>query len=766
MSKIYLTRNTRVTTSTCRCQYFKIIRQVSKTNLRRKELNLRCLSRYEEQFTLYLKSMWIRPLTLFVVFNLGLHLGFGQVKAPLENEFFLQNLKTEYFSGAQSNSIGALAIVNTHFNEAAFQNLGVQMGSRVGDIVTLRFPVEDYHDLMKMEGIDVLQIAGRILPDLSRVIPDVRADSVYQGYNLDTGYTGKNVIIGVTDWGFDYSHPMFYDTALEHTRILAAWDQFKTSGPRPDSFDYGTEYNGEVELLAAQSDTSGVYGYATHGTHVAGIAGGGGAGTIHRGVAYEANFLFVSFLIDEAAVLDAFAWMKQKADEHQKRLVVNMSWGLYHMGTLDGNSILSRAIDLYSDQGVVFVTSGGNNGGEKFHIKHEFSADTILTRVNFFSYSAHPKTWGQSISIWGEEDVDFGAQALILDSDNQVVEMTPFYSTATHTGMVDTTLIVGVDSVFIRLSVERSHPLNGRPHMRLRIKNEQTGLKIGLRSTAEKGIVHYWNLVELTNDVGNWGMPFSALLSGWVEGNDAYGIGEPACTKSAISVAAHASEYKLSNGNLVFGGLADFSSRGPTLDERLKPDISAPGVGVASSISSYTNNSFTLLENVDFKGRPYPFARFSGTSMSSPATAGVIALILEANSSLTSEGVKNILIKTARTDDNTGIIPSTGSHSWGWGKVNASSAVNLAEQTRPRIPWEPYFPEMMIYPNPAQNWIKLYGYSTNPFEVEICDMAANLVLKGIIGGYNEVDISSLAAGMYVVKVVDAEQKVFKLLVVR
>ena len=208
---------------------------------------------------------------------------------------------------------------------------------------------------------------------MNRAIPDMRVDSVYQGYRLKSGYTGKGVLIGITDWGFDYGHPNFYETSLQNSRIVAAWDQFKTSGPTPVDFQYGTEYNSEATILQAQSDTAGLYDYAYHGSHVAGIAGGSGAGTNYRGVAYEANFLMVSLRLDEAGALDAFAWMKAKADELQMRLVVNMSWGLYHIGSMDGTGLLSEAIDAYSKQGVIFVTSAGNNGGETFHIQKDFA---------------------------------------------------------------------------------------------------------------------------------------------------------------------------------------------------------------------------------------------------------------------------------------------------------------------------------------------------------------------------------------------------------
>lgn len=49
--------------------------------------------------------------------------------------------------------------------------------------------------------------------------------------------------------------------------------------------------------------------------------------------------------------------------------MINMSWGLYNLGPLDGTSLVSRAIGSLSDEGVIFVTSGGNNGDVNFHMK-------------------------------------------------------------------------------------------------------------------------------------------------------------------------------------------------------------------------------------------------------------------------------------------------------------------------------------------------------------------------------------------------------------
>ena len=44
---------------------------------------------------------------------------------------------------------------------------------------------------------------------LHRAVVDGRVDSVRMAINLPQEYTGQGVIIGITDWGFDYTHPVF-----------------------------------------------------------------------------------------------------------------------------------------------------------------------------------------------------------------------------------------------------------------------------------------------------------------------------------------------------------------------------------------------------------------------------------------------------------------------------------------------------------------------------------------------------------------------------
>ncbi|MDX2361269.1 MAG: S8 family peptidase [Crocinitomicaceae bacterium] len=638
----------------------------------------------------------------------------------------------------------------TGFTATSLEQEGIIIGSEINDIVSIKCPINKLNTLISSNDLTYLKIAGKIKPLLDRVHIGVNADSVWNGINLPEGYSGKDVIIGITDWGFDYSHPMFYDTLLQNTRVLAAWDQFKTSGPTPSNYAYGTEYNTVPDLMAAGADTANFYSFATHGSHVAGIAGGGGAGLPNmKGMAFESEYLFVTFQFDEASVLDAWEWMYNKADGMGKRLVVNMSWGIYHMGAPDGTDLLEQALDSYSDLGVVFVSSAGNNGDVNFHIEKDFTNDTIATKIDFYWSSTLASHWGQSIHMWGEAGNEFSSQVVVTDAAFNELVVSPWYSTASTPTYVDTFVVTGIDTVFYNLAADNIYPSNGRPQTRLRVKYPPASVRVGIRSTALSGKVHYWNLTELSTDAGNWGMPFANFGAGSTTGDNNYGIGVPTCANSAITVAAYNSEFLSPSGTMVGGAEVGFSSEGPLMDGTLKPDVAAPGVNVTSSISSYTDASFSEVTSVFFNGRTYPFAKFSGTSMSSPATAGVVALILDANPYLSPAQVKDVLIQTARKDNHTGAIPPH-SVKWGWGKVDAYSAIQMALTLVGTVELE-VEQKWQVFPNPTTSMINVSGIIGKVDDIRIVNMLGQSVVS--VSHVESIDVSSLNAGTYFLRIV-------------
>ncbi|MBS1820165.1 MAG: S8 family peptidase [Acidobacteria bacterium] len=100
--------------------------------------------------------------------------------------------------------------------------------------------------------------------------------------------------------------------------------------------------------------------------------------------------------------------------------------------------------------------------------------------------------------------------------------------------------------------------------------------------------------------------------------------------------------------------VAGFSSVGPTRGDYLaKPDLIAPGRGILSlsvpGSTLYQNNASYLVQGTIRTGYP-PYMSLSGTSMAAPQVAGAVALMLQANPSLTPNLVKAILQYTAHAD--------------------------------------------------------------------------------------------------------------------
>jgi subtilisin family serine protease len=121
------------------------------------------------------------------------------------------------------------------------------------------------------------------------------------------------------------------------------------------------------------------------------------------------------------------------------------------------------------------------------------------------------------------------------------------------------------------------------------------------------------------------------------------------------------------------GQWSPFSSIGPTLDGRNKPDVSAPGRCIVSAYSSYyleenpTATSYDVA-HFDVNGRTYPWRVDSGTSMSTPVVAGIIALWLQAKPDLTRDDIMGVIQRTCRHPEEDLDYPN---NKYGYGEIDA-----------------------------------------------------------------------------------------------
>ena len=665
----------------------------------------------------------------------------------------------EVAAGAQS--LRFLAKMVPGFDRGALEKAGITVGAQAGDIVTLRVPVESLEVLESSKDILLYSISHRIAqPTNDQARYDTRTDLVYDGIGTigDTSFTGKGVYVGITDWGFDYTNLSYNNRGDTNRRLERAWDHFRLRGPAPAGFDYGTEIIGYNALMSAKGDTSNLYNYGTHGTHVTGIAAGNGIRGEYRGHAPKAKILQCSFGLGEAEWMDGVAWMRGIAQDSSRRLVINSSWGMYSFSCLDGRSLLSQAIDNWSAEGIVFCTSAGNNGDNNFHISRDFSAvpDTLKTVADYYSCD---NCIGQALIMWGEEGHDFSAGFRM--QAGTTVWASPMYSTNRTVRAIYDTLMCDSIAIPYRIMIEHNNPFDNRPHIQLDVE-KNTALQLQLFIAAESGTVHAWNVANKENHAGNEGADFIiGGRLGFKSGNNYNGIGEPACASKAISVAAHRSEVMRSDSTLMGGTIANFSSHGPAFDGRQKPEISAPGVGVISSISPWNDNInyyVTQAQNNDWpiiniQGAKYVWGSMSGTSMSSPAVTGIVALVLQANPLLSTDQVRDIIMSTARNDNHTGPLVAHDSAStvWGWGKINALAAVNKAMQTVSIDEAEDLRLPMHIWPNPATQSVTIATGCGGRVPMSIYSVDGRLVMQTDVTDRITLDVSRWNGGVYIVR---------------
>ncbi len=675
-----------------------------------------------------------------------------------------------------------LCKISSAFDTEAAERMGCRIGTNLKSIITISVPISRFVEFTELDGLLAVEAETIGAPHMDVARPAVLATEVNNGVSpLPKAYTGKNVLIGVIDAGFDYSHPAFYDSLKHKLKIIRVWEQGSESTVHPIKFGYGRELFNEQEILASGSD----HPYFSHGTHVAAITAGSPEPTQgkYTGIAPDAELVIVGlkmprpseYAYETAAVnfIDAYAYLFAYADSCHKPMIVNLSWGL-PIDSKDGKSLFSQALELLTGKGKIAAVSAGNDGDSKIHCFMNFSADTA-----HHTFTTHPTTMTGSpkriwLDFWGEQGKDFSVKLSIINNNvsRKIVAETEFIDMP-QDGTVDRTLIYNGDTVAVEFIVTPSAQ-NGKPHTIVLLEGKKKQyFRIDVR--AKSGSVHISNWARRTD--GYFTAHFGTLSdTSATDGTTDYTISDWGCGKSVIAVGAVATKKTFTNeagdelsysGINELGEIASFSSLGPTNDGEIKPDICAPGFAVVSAVNSLDTAYFakgpsvsSVILHVDHYGKSYPYGIMAGTSMSCPVVSGCIALMLEADSTLTPAEVLAYLKRNAIHDKFTGdALPN---NTWGSGKINLFASIKDVLGVLPATDVEAQ-PEMLAYPNPANENVRVMplGYGNgrailyNAFGTAVSTRQCDLSQPEIHG------LSEFPAGAYYLVIESEGKEVFR-----
>lgn len=670
-----------------------------------------------------------------------------KVSLLIENKN-IDELKQSFITVNINNKIyiPCLIRVNNNINERSLINNGVIVSTKADNIWSVLIELEKFNSVINTPEINYIQVDKPISLKLEEVNTILSTDQIHFAEQLSEKYTGKGVIVGIIDVGFDLNHPFFED-ANGNTRIKKVWFQNNTSNNHPDGFSYGQEiFPNDFNIYKTDSR------YASHGSHVTGIAAGGYRQSIEgfRGLAPESEIVLVSPVIltndllqtSSPNILDGIKYIFDYAKKAGKPAVINISLGT-SLGPHDGTALFDVASGTLVNKryGNILVTSAGNDGMLDFIIqKPAFEDFTAL-----FSTSDNPESKNKMhyIDIWGDKSSNFCIQVGIL-ANNKINWDEKTYCTSNPGNYGPSILGPSPYKLSYNLNTAE-YSFNQKPRILLSFTANEYSLGV-LRITNSTGKVTLWHCGvggstagEFIKGVG-FASPDNEISISEIGGN----------SNNFITVGSFNTKY-YKNGYRMYGFLQDistFSSLGNTLDGRIKPDITAPGAFINSS---YNNNQYNFQElwfdSRDLEG--YPYGYMAGTSMSAPVVTGSIALMLQANSLLEVSEIRDIFKVTGTQDQYTSTLPNK---KWGYGKLNIYSSI-VESKKIDKFVRGTFYPNP-FYENPTYSMSREDSISNVSYEIH--DFLGNFVKKADmnINGTTSVKIPTmeLSQGFYYIKI--------------
>ncbi len=476
---------------------------------------------------------------------------------------------------------------------------------------------------------------------------------------------GAGIKIGIIDTGINQTHPFFNPTGLSLPTTGGPWpkcDARNSASGIPDTSCNNTT----SKVIVAKvyfTNTAGVIDARDergHGTHVSGTAAGVSgtpaplvSGTL-SGIAPRAwlgnyNVFPAQGITPGCAVRDdcgsATSHDIAQAVEDAVRDgmdVLNLSLG----GGAQPQDQLALAVNAAVDAGLVVAVAAGNTGPGASTVESPGVAEKVIT----VGASTNPHFLGIPVTV-----PSLGSFGAALGEFNNFGMVTATYTTTSPAN--------GCSAITTPLATKIALIVRGVCTFTTKIRNAQNAGAIG--------VIIRNNVAGDPTAMGHDDTsPFPTIPAVMVSLTN--GVAMAGISPNTVTLnGAVISEFVTPNADIIAG----FSSRGPpplqvpaqqdssTTSNKIKPDVTAPGVNVYSSV-------------IGGCGSTGCFALFSGTSMSTPHVAGSAALLKQLHPTWSPDQIKSALVNTAKRPvlSHTVAAPLNNPMDRGGGRIDLAAA--------------------------------------------------------------------------------------------
>lgn len=599
-------------------------------------------------------------------------------------------------------------------------------------------------------------------------------------------YDGTGVIVGLMDKGLDINHPNFLNA---------------DGSPRASRLFVITGNTGSVSTYETPAKIS---GYTTddsdgsHATHVLGCMAGSysdpytevafinrqgrnqkktnfyDALTDYRGAATGADIAACCGTTEGTNILLAAEKIYSYAKSQGKPAVMNISLG-HNYGPHDGTDANSKYLESIGKDMIICV-SAGNEGSDPISIHKNFTASDNQVKT----FPAATATANGIVDIWGADNSVYKVTFQIINKSTGAVEWSytvdkNMNSTSDQSSMaVITSSTYTVPYYIHSAAFDKAFGTQSAVFISSKIDSGNNRYNVQLQFQTQGGNNGYLPAVVVEGAAGKSVDLFCAgslafynnNMNGFTAGDATNSINGIATAKNIIAVGAYVNAIKVptfaglgSYRGVEVGEIASFSSYGTTFDGRVLPHVAGPGQAMLSSLSSYYTSKLSATDetlttavgrvekNVNRQLRNYYWGEMSGTSMSSPFVAGIIALWLQADPTLTYDDVMNTIKYTSTTDAFTQAAP----HRFGAGRINALAGLKHVLNPAGIADIAIDASDFVVTPTFGRGF-EIFAAGANGIRGELYSMSGTLVATASSNGDTAVlDAAGATPGVYILR---------------